>query len=63
MRQEPAHAIKEDVFDQKYIHSQRKIMIDVYESVHIFRLILGSHPYLNPESVKELEDDFKIWLE
>lgn len=63
MRQEPAHAIKDDKFDQKYIHNQRKIMIKVFDSLHIFRLILGQHPYLDQTSVKELENNYKIWLE
>lgn len=63
MRQEPAHAIKDDKFDQKYIHNQRKIMIEVFDSFHIFRLILEQHPYLDEKFINELKSDYKIWLE
>lgn len=63
LRQVPAHSIKDDKFDQKYIHDQRKVMVEVFDAFHIFRLILGSHPYLNRTSVAELENNYKIWLE
>lgn len=43
-RQKPAHAIKENVFDQKYFHEQRNLIIKAYESVRLLRLLFESHP-------------------
>ncbi|MFA5805225.1 MAG: hypothetical protein WC879_11320 [Melioribacteraceae bacterium] len=63
MRQEPAHAIRLDIFNQKYIHDQRKIMTDVFGSLHIFRLILEQHPYVDEKIVSEIKNNYKIWLE
>lgn len=43
-RQKPAHSLDENVFDQKYFHEQRELMIRVYRAIKILRLTLGNHP-------------------
>lgn len=43
-RQEPAHAVKEDVFDQTFFRSQRDLMMAAYNAVRTIRLIFANHP-------------------
>ena len=43
LRQKPAHAIRANEFDQKYIHKQRELMKSVYRAVKILRVVLGLH--------------------
>lgn len=44
LRQKPAHAINEDVFDQKFLQQQREIMIEAYDGIRNLRSILENHP-------------------
>lgn len=44
LRQHPAHAIDEDIFDQKYFKKQRKLMIEAYGAIRTLRLIFANHP-------------------
>jgi len=39
-RQKPAHAIIDDVFDQKYFFEQKELMLKIYKAVRTFRLLL-----------------------
>jgi hypothetical protein len=43
-RQKPAHSLKPDSFDQKYIHEQRQLVIDAYGAIRTIRLVLANHP-------------------
>src|SRR4029453_9914695 len=36
LRQQPAHAVNENVFDQKYIHDQRQLMVRAYSAFESF---------------------------
>lgn len=44
IRQKPAHAIEEDVFDQKYAKEQRNLVIESFKAVRNLRLIFTNHP-------------------
>jgi hypothetical protein len=44
LRQKPAHAVDENVFDQKYFTQQRELMIRAYTAVRTIRLLLANHP-------------------
>jgi len=44
LRQQPAHAIKEDEFDQRYFKEQRVLVIDAYRAIRDLRLIFANHP-------------------
>lgn len=44
LRQQPAHAVKDDQFDQKYFKEQRTLIIDAYTAIRCLRLILANHP-------------------
>jgi hypothetical protein len=44
LRQHPAHAIDEDVFDQEYFKKQRKLMIEAYGAIRTLRLVFANHP-------------------
>lgn len=63
LRQQPAHAINENAFDQKYFKSQRALVIDSYNAVRIIRLILGNHPAVrsSPPEISDHVRDGKIW--
>jgi hypothetical protein len=58
MRQEPAHAVNENVFDQKYIHEQRKVMIGAYSALRVLRSAFARHP-----NVKAANIEIPEWLE
>lgn len=62
LRQRPAHALEDNVFDQSYIHEQRELMIEAYTAVRTIRLALDNHPNLvnfNPPQVLNGE----IWIQ
>lgn len=63
LRQKPAHSIKEDVFDQKYFHEQRALVMDAYNAVRTIRLVLANHPKVNanPPEINEFLYEGKIW--
>ncbi len=63
LRQNPAHSIKENEFDQKYFKKQRRIVIEAYNAVRTIRLILANHPTVkaNPPKVDNLLQEGKIW--
>jgi hypothetical protein len=44
LRQHPAHAVDEDVFDQKYIRDQRQLIIDAYKALRTLRLMFMRDP-------------------
>ena len=62
-RQKPAHAINENVFDQKYFKEQRELIIRAYEGIFTLRMMLGCHPQvraLNIDIPEHLQEG-KIW--
>ena len=58
LRQEPAHAIKEDVFDQKYFKDQRELIMNAYNGIRTIRLIFANHPKVKIASI-----DIPDWLQ
>jgi hypothetical protein len=58
LRQQPAHAIKEDVFDQKYFKDQRELILNAYNGVRTIRLIFANH-----RKVKVAEIGIPDWLQ
>ena len=60
-RQKPAHAVNENVFDQKYFHEQRQLIIRAYQAVRTLRLMLGNHPRTKDVKIHEIIRDGKIW--
>ena len=57
LRQKPAHAVNDNVFDQKYISDQRTLIINAYSALQTLRLILMNHP-----AVKAAKIDIPDWL-
>lgn len=43
-RQNPAHKINEDVYDESYIVKQKELIISVYRSMQALRIIFQNHP-------------------
>lgn len=63
MRQEPAHALREDEFDQKYVFEQREVLINAYDAIHLIRTAFEQHPKVSSEEREKLKDDRPIWIE
>ncbi|MEA3222652.1 MAG: AAA family ATPase [Thermodesulfobacteriota bacterium] len=61
LRQKPAHSIKENEFDQKYVHEQRELMKSLYRAVKILRVVLGLHPHASGVSVNRHLQEGLIW--
>jgi len=63
LRQQPAHSIKEDVFDQKYFKEQREIILNAYQAIRLIRLLFANHPKVRAAQI-EIPDwlyEGKIW--
>ena len=62
LRQKPAHAIDDNIYDQKYIKTQRDLIIRAYSGVRLIRLILENNPqtqgYKIPDVIRSGEN---IW--
>jgi hypothetical protein len=58
LRQKPAHAVHENVFDQKYLHDQRELMIRAYSALRVLRSMFAKHP-----DVKAAHIEIPDWLE
>lgn len=63
LRQKPAHSVQEDVFDQKFIQDQRRIILDAYGAVRTLRQILTNHPKVraDPPDINEQLWKGEIW--
>lgn len=63
MRQKPAHAVNENIFDLTYFKEQRKIMIEAYHALRTLRLVLANHPEVrrNPPEIQEHLAKGEIW--
>jgi hypothetical protein len=63
LRQKPAHAVNENVFDLKYFQDQRQLVIEAYDAVRTLRLILANHRSVkrNPPTIGEHLYKGEIW--
>lgn len=63
LRQKPAHAVKENEFNQKYFKEQRTLIIKSYQAIRTLRLILANHPAVksHPPEIGEHLKEGKIW--
>jgi hypothetical protein len=60
LRQEPAHAISDDAFDQAFFKLQREIVIGAYKAVKIIRLVFANHPSCRGYKVEDVLATGKI---
>ncbi len=63
IRQQPAHKVDEDAFDQQHFKNQRQLIIEAYDAVRHIRQALANHPLVqrNPPRIQEELFDGKIW--
>ena len=61
MRQRPAHAIDENVYDHGYVREQRGLISRAYGGVRTLRLILANHPLAKGVVVPSSLTERRIW--
>ena len=63
LRQKPAHALDENVFDQQYFKAQRDLIVEAYKAVRTLRELLGTHPLVMAANIKVPTwiQEGKIW--
>jgi len=61
LRQKPAHAVEQDVFDQKYFKEQRELMTEAYHGIRTLRLILKNHPTTRDYAIPDALQSGRIW--
>lgn len=61
LRQHPAHAIDEDVFDQKYFGQQRELIRKAYRDIRLLRVIFANHPAVQGYKVPDWLYSGRIW--
>jgi hypothetical protein len=61
LRQNPAHAINEDAFNQEYFQQQRELIKRVYRAARTIRLLFTNHPNVRGYKVPEWLQTSKIW--
>lgn len=61
LRAKPAHIIEDNIFDQKFVHEQRKLINDAYDVVRDIRMILENHPKVYDYDVPIFLREGKIW--
>jgi hypothetical protein len=61
LRQTPAHAIRDDEFDQKYFKDQRELIMAAYDAVRAIRLMLAEDPAASGYSVPKWLENGTIW--
>ena len=63
LRQEPAHAINEDEFNQRYFKEQRELIIQAYDGIRTLRLFFANFPAVKNAKI-DIPDvlfEGKIW--
>lgn len=61
LRQKPAHAVNENVFDQEYFRQQRELMLRAYDAVRTIRLMFANHPAAKKVEVPDWLFKGLIW--
>ncbi len=63
LRQNPAHSVKENEFDQSYFKEQRNLIKKAYVAVRTIRLMLANHPMVryDPPEINEFLFKGEIW--
>ena len=65
LRQKPAHAVKPNIFDQRFFHEQRQLIIDAYTGIRTIRLLFAGHPAVRRADIEvpKLLYEGKIWTQ
>jgi hypothetical protein len=63
LRQQPAHRINDDTFDQQHFRNQRQLIIEAYDAVRYIRQAIANHPLVqrNPPRIQDELFDGRIW--
>ncbi|MFC1967821.1 AAA family ATPase [Chloroflexota bacterium] len=61
LRQPPAHAIDDNVFDQRYIKQQRDLIVRTYSGVRLIRWIFENYPEVRGYEIPDHIRSGKIW--
>jgi len=65
LRQKPAHAVKPDVFDQRFFRDQRDLVIAAYTAVMTLRQFFAGHPLVRGADLEipHVLTEGKIWTQ
>lgn len=61
LRQNPAHKLEDNIFDQQFFKTQRDLMVRVYTAIRTVRLILANHPKAKSHKVPDWLFKGEIW--
>lgn len=61
IRQYPAHAIDDNIFDQEYFKLQREIIIKAYNAIRILLRIFALHPSAKQFNIPDYLESGTIW--
>jgi len=61
LRQRPAHALDDDVFDQRYLKQQRDLAVRAYQAVQTIRLLFANHPKTKDIDIPRWLNEGPIW--
>ncbi|HEY3375339.1 MAG TPA: hypothetical protein VGK02_09780 [Candidatus Aquicultor sp.] len=62
LRQRPAHAVDDNVFNQEYFKEQRELIMEAYDSLNLIRHFLNNHPKARSYKIPDNLDSGKIWV-
>jgi hypothetical protein len=60
-RQEPAHALNQNAFDQKYLREQRDLITRAVDALDTLSRVLGDHPSVRAASPKHPLESVSVW--
>ena len=63
LRQNPAHSVQENKFDQSFFKQQRALIVKAYKGIRNIRLIMANHPLVkrDPPQIDRFLFEGEIW--
>jgi len=63
LRQNPAHSIEADEFDQRFLREQRQLLIEAYDGLQAIRALFATHPSVKkaPPKIPDVIIEGPIW--
>jgi hypothetical protein len=62
LRNPQAHALVNDVFDQKYLAEQRTLLTKTYKVMYMLRGIFGLHPKVKSQTEEDEHEEGEVYI-